>query len=186
MKVLSSLALLLVAVISCANVTANQNLQQHSAVQDAKQINNPELWPKPSNPVAEGAQSSPALTVVQNFFTAYGKGDLKSLRQYVADDIEWHIPGRHPLAGTKRGIEEFINFFSQLDEAGFKAEVMILAANDRYVIDAHRGWSTGATDNIDLNWILLHQIKNGKIQRVQNFSGDLYASDRFFSHFFSK
>lgn len=63
---------------------------------------------------------------------------------------------------------------------------MILAASDTYVIDAHRGWSTKADSNIDVNWVLLYQIQNGKIQRVQNFSGDLYASDEFFEGFFSK
>ena len=61
---------------------------------------------------------------------------------------------------------------------------MILAANDNYVIDAHRGWSnTDSGENIDLNWVLLYQIEGGKIKRVQNFSGDLYASDAFFTRY---
>ncbi|GAA5213511.1 nuclear transport factor 2 family protein [Corallincola platygyrae] len=154
-------------------------------IKDALAINNAALWPKPANPVAAGSEESPALKVVQNFFAAYGKGDTEALKSYVADDVEWHIPGRHALAGTKRGVDEFLAFFEQLGQAGFHAEVMILAANDTYVIDAHRGWSTtaGADENIDLNWVLLYQIEDGKIKRVQNFSGDLYASDLFFNHF---
>jgi len=149
--------------------------------QDAQQINRPDNWPKPANPIASGSEESPALKVVQGFFNAYGRGDTQALKQFVAEDIEWHIPGQHPLAGTKRGIEEFSAFFTALAQAGFKAEVMILAANDQYVIDAHRGYSTTATGQIDLNWVLLYQVQHGKIQRVQNFSGDLYASDAFFS-----
>ena len=90
------------------------------------------------------------------------------------------------LAGTKRGIQEFTDFFSKLGKAGFQAQVMILAANDTYVIDAHRGWSSKADNSIDLNWVLLYQIEDGKIKRVQNFSGDLYASDRFFDTFFAE
>ena len=67
---------------------------------------------------------------------------------------------RSPLsAGTKRGITEFTEFFGKLGQAGFKAEVMILAANDTYVIDAHRGFSTAEDENIDLNWILLIKLK---------------------------
>ncbi|KJZ15299.1 hypothetical protein TW85_05820 [Marinomonas sp. S3726] len=152
-------------------------------MQNTVEINNPALWPKPANPVASGSENSAALQVVQGFFGAYGKGDTDGLREFVADDVEWHIPGRHQLAGTKRGIDEFVAFFNQLGEAGFAAEVMILAANDTYVIDAHRGWSTKAKDSVDLNWILLYQIENGKIKRVQNFSGDLYESDMFFNKF---
>ncbi|MDN3685175.1 hypothetical protein QW180_22665 [Vibrio sinaloensis] len=26
---------------------------------------------------------------------------METLKQYVAEDVEWHIPGRHKLAGTK-------------------------------------------------------------------------------------
>ncbi|MCV6602942.1 MAG: nuclear transport factor 2 family protein, partial [Cohaesibacter sp.] len=110
----------------------------------------------------------------------YAKGDTAMLKEVVAEDVEWHIPGRHALAGTKRGLDELGAFFQALHGAGFKAEVMILAANDNYVIDAHRGWSNTGTGDVDLNWVLLYQIIDGKIQRIQNFSGDLYTSDVFF------
>lgn len=169
----------LVSTASAGEATINQQ-----AVQDAIEINQANLWAKPSNPIAAGSENNAALKVVQNFFVAYGKGDMDTLKNYVAEDVEWHIPGRHKLAGTKRGIDEFITFFNQLGTAGFKAKVMILAANDNYVIDAHRGWSTQAEQNIDLNWVLLYQIENGKIKRVQNFSGDWYASDQFFNQLF--
>lgn len=154
-----------------------------SATDDSLAINNPALWPKPDNPIAAGSEKSPALKVVQSFFAAFGKGDTQALKQFVADDVEWHIPGKHPLAGTKKGADEFLEFFAKLGSAGFKAQVMILAANDTYVIDAHRGWNTKGEEKIDLNWILLYQVKDGKIQRVQNFSGDLYRSDAFFTQF---
>ncbi|WCE31836.1 nuclear transport factor 2 family protein [Vibrio sp. SCSIO 43137] len=166
-----------------AHAAADVAMSNTKAAKDAVEINTPSLWPKPANPVAQGSENSNALKVVQGFFGAYGKGDMQGLKQFVAEDVEWHIPGRHPLAGTKRGIDEFVAFFNQLGAAGFAAEVMILAANDTYVIDAHRGWSSKADENIDLNWILLYQIEDGKIKRVQNFSGDLYESDKFFAKF---
>lgn len=86
------------------------------------------------------------------------------------------------MSGIKKGIDELIAFFEELKGLGFKAEVMILAANENYVIDAHRGWNTKGSKQVDLNWILLYQIVDGKIKRVQNFSGDIYTSDNFFNH----
>ena len=178
LKTLSTLALVgLFSTVSFAN---------QQAVADSAEINQEQRWVKPTNPIASGSENSPALKVVQNFFAAYGRGDLEGMQAFIADDVEWHIPGHHKLAGTKRGIQEFTDFFAKLGEAGFKAQVMILAANDNYVIDAHRGFSTKADENIDLNWVLLYQIEDGKIKRVQNFSGDLYASDKFFNTFFSQ
>ena len=164
---------------------SSEQTNYSAAIKDAQEINNQSLWPKPQNPISFGSQSSSALQVVQNFFSAYGSGKLDELSKYVAKDVEWHIPGRHVYSGTKRGSEEFTSFFSKLGEAGFKAEVMILAANETYVIDAHRGFSNVNGENIDINWILLYQIENGKIKRVQNFSGDLYASDAFFNSLFN-
>jgi hypothetical protein len=57
---------------------------------------------------------------------------------------------------------------------------MILAANDNYVIDAHRGWSNTGENDIDMNWALLYKIEDGKIKQVQNFSADSYSADKFF------
>ncbi len=154
----------------------------HAAkTKDAIAINIPSIWAKPGNPVAPGSENNENLKLVMKMFDAYAKGDTEVLRQLVAEDIGWYIPGRHPLSGIKRGVDELISFFEELKDLGFKAEVMILAANDNYVIDAHRGWNTKGNKKVDLNWILLYQIVDGKIKRVQNFSGDLYTSDHFFS-----
>lgn len=152
----------------------------------ANNINDEKLWVKPANPIAKGSESNKNLQTVVAFFQAYGKGGYEAIKKVVASDVEWHIPGTHKLAGTKKGVDELVAFFNKLGAAGFKAEPMIFAANDNYVIDAHRGWSTKAKDgkNIDLNWILLYQIVDGKIKRVQNFSGNSYEADRFFNNFY--
>jgi uncharacterized protein len=152
----------------------------------ATSINNPQLWPKPENSVPVGLENNMNVKIVQSFYEAYGKKDLEGIRQVLAEDVQWHIPGRHPLSGTKNGINEVISFFDELGKAGFKAEVMILAANDNYVIDAHRGWSNVTNgDNVDLNWVLLYQIENGKIKRVINFAGDQHIADEFFTKAYS-
>jgi uncharacterized protein len=148
----------------------------------ARSINSPQLWPKPVNPIPTQLENNTNIQLVQDFFEAYGKNDLAGMRQVLAEDVQWHIPGRHPLSGTKNGIDEVINFFDELGKAGFKAEVMILAANDNYVIDAHRGWSNVTdVENVDLNWVLLYQIENNKIKRVINFAGDQPLADEFFT-----
>ena len=174
------------SIATLASLFSEFGLANDQAIANSTEINQEHMWVKPANPIATGSENSPALKVVQNFFSAYGRGDLEGMQAFISEDVEWHIPGQHKLAGTKRGIKAFTEFFAKLGDAGFKAEVMILAANDSNVIDAHRGFSTKSDDNIDLNWVLLYQIEDGKIKRVQNFSGDLYASDRFFDSFFSE
>jgi ketosteroid isomerase-like protein len=152
----------------------------------ARNINSPQLWPKPVNAIPTELENNTNIQIVQDFFDAYGKNDFEGIRQVFAEDVQWYIPGRHPLSGPKNGIDEVMNFFEELGKVGFNAEVMILAANDNYVIDAHRGWSNVTSgENVDLNWVLFYQIENNKIKRVINFAGDQPLADEFFTKSYS-
>jgi len=120
------------------------------------------------------------IAVVKQFFKYYEKKDIVGLREIFAPDIEWHVPGHHPLAGTKRGVEEVIAYYKQLQKANFRAEVIILEGNDHYVMDCHRGWAKVGDVKIDMNWVLLYTIENGKIKSMKNFPGNQHAADAFF------
>ena len=120
------------------------------------------------------------VAIVKQFFKYYKKNDIVGMREIFAPDIEWHVPGHHPLAGTKKGIEEVIAYYKQLQKANFKAEVIVLEANDNHVIDCHRGWAKVGDHKLDMNWVLLYTIENGKIKSMQNYPGDQHAADAFF------
>lgn len=123
----------------------------------------------------------PNVAIVQRYYQAYGSGDLATVREIFAPNITWTIPGHHPLAGTKRGVDEVLAFFDQLAKAQFKAEVLFLGGNNSYVVDVHRGWSNlQQGDNIDELWALLFRIENGQIAEAINFPGNQHAADAFF------
>lgn len=118
--------------------------------------------------------------VITDYYAAYAAGDMSKVADFFADDIEWHIPGHHPLAGTKRGKAEVAAFFQQLGKAGFRAELIALMADENWVIDMHRGWSNREVDNVDTIWVLAFRIEHGKIREARNFSYDQAAADTFF------
>ena len=120
------------------------------------------------------------IEVVQQFFEYYTKRDLEGMKTVLANNIHWHIPGHHPLSGTKTGREEVIAFFTNLQKASFKADLIILGENDNYVIDCHRGWGEFGDHKVDMNWVFLYKIEQGKITNVQGFAGDQHAADAFF------
>lgn len=123
----------------------------------------------------------PNVVIVQRYYQAYGRGDLATVREIFAPDITWTIPGHHPLAGTKRGVDEVLAFFDQLAKAQFRAEVLFLGGNDNYVVDVHHGWSNlEQGENIDELWALLFRIENGRIAEAINFPGDQHVADAFF------
>ena len=120
------------------------------------------------------------VAIVKQFFKYYEKHDIIGLSEIFAPDIEWIVPGHHPLSGTKKGIEEVIAYYKQLQKANFNAEVIILEGNENHVIDCHRGWAEVGNLRLNMNWVLLYTIENGKIKTMQNFPADQHAVDAFF------
>jgi len=124
----------------------------------------------------------PRVRVVQDYYEAYATGNLDNLRPFFAEDIVWRIPGEHPLAGDKRGVEEVLAFFEQLNRGGFGAEPLAFALdpNTGWVIDLHRGFSTEGEGRIDTLWALAFRVENGRIHEAINFSFDQAAANRYF------
>jgi len=121
------------------------------------------------------------IKVVQDFFAAYGNNDLDGIAAVMDEKVRWHIPGRHPLSGTKNGRDEVLEFFAQLGTAGFKAEPIYFGADENYVVDIHRGWSNAdGKPNVDTTWALVYRIVDGKIVEATNLSADQDAANTFF------
>jgi len=130
---------------------------------------------------AMAASPEENIKVVQDFFAAYGAGDLDGIAAVMDADVKWHIPGRHPLSGTKNGRDEVLAFFEQLGVAGFKAEPIYFGADETHVVDIHRGWSNAdGKPNVDTTWALVYRIEDGKIVEATNLSADQDAANTFF------
>ena len=137
-----------------------------------------------ATPVVAGSPDD-NIKVVQDFFAAYGTNDLDGIAEVMDEDVRWHIPGRHPLSGTKKGRDEVLAFFAELGGAGFKADPIYFGADETHVVDIHRGWSNAAgKPNVDTIWALVYRIENGKIVEATNLSADQDAANTFFwSHY---
>jgi uncharacterized protein len=122
----------------------------------------------------------PNVALIEEYYAADGGNDLDAMRnRFFASDIVWRIPGHHPLAGVKRGVDEVVAFFGQFARARFRAETVFLEANDEWVVDLHRGWSE-AGPGIDMMWALAFRVRDGTIVKAVNYPGDQHAADRFF------
>ena len=126
-------------------------------------------------------QLHPNIQLIQRFFYSYANNDLACIKEILASDIKWVIPGNHILSGTKRGVEEVLNYFKELSKYHFEAEPIVMGFNEDYVIDCHWNWSnTNGSDNLKSMSCLLWKISGGKIIEVYNFPQDQYLVDSFF------
>jgi uncharacterized protein len=129
----------------------------------------------------------PNVSIVERMYDCFNRDDLDTLRQEVFDpNLEWNLPGRHPLSGRKNGAEEAIAFFGELRKANIQVDlVRIDAWGDDTVVEVHRGHGRSGSAELDALNCTHYQIRDGKIARVQVYISDQHSVDTFFWTVFS-
>ena len=125
------------------------------------------------------------LEIINKFFEAFGKQDMAALNELVAPDIQWIFPGHHPLAGTKKGIEEVVNFFDSMgkimEASNIKVERLVNGVNDDYVVECQHIWTNRKDgNNLDHYWCVLWAFRDGKITEGRHLASDQHLVDSFF------
>ena len=62
------------------------------------------------------------------------------------------------MASKDPKLEAIDAFLTQLGKAGFQADPRFLEANDEYVVDVHRGWTTEGVGQVDTLWALVRHV----------------------------
>jgi ketosteroid isomerase-like protein len=113
------------------------------------------------------------------------EGDVPAVLAVFSDEITWHVPGRSPLAGDYAGHDEVVGFFQALGERSngtFHLEVHDILDNGKDTVvvlvteHAERNGSVLAASAVHV-W----RFRNGKAASFQNFDGDNYELDEFWS-----
>ena len=125
------------------------------------------------------------LDIINRFFEAYGKHDLKEIRLVLNENAKWVFPGQNPLSGTKEGIEEIVTFFDKMGDlmgkSNIKVEKLITGVNDNYVVECqHICANREDCNNLDHHWCVLWGFENGKIVEGKHFAENQYKADAFF------
>ena len=122
------------------------------------------------------------VSLVEKMYECFNRGDMETIKREVfAGNIEWRLPGHHPLSGTKRGADEVIAFFAQLTKSGIKVDLIrIDSFGEEYVVEVHRGYGQAGDAKLDANNCTHYHVVNGRIQDVQVYISDQHAVDLFF------
>jgi ketosteroid isomerase-like protein len=122
--------------------------------------------------------------VVRTGYDAFAKGDLETLRELMAADVVWKVPGKSPLAGNKKGIEATLAYFTQLFEltdGTFKVEPLDFAVGAEHVIVSQLNSGERKGKSLQLDAVLVFSFRDGKISGCSEFENDQYRLDEFFS-----
>lgn len=126
------------------------------------------------------------FSIIDNFFEAYGRHDLKAIQQVVSEDIKWVFPGHNTLSGTKTGIEEVISFFDKMGgimgKSNVQVEKLVMGGNNDYVLECQH-ILTNREDgiNFDQDLCVLWIFRDGKLIEGKHFISDQSEADIFFN-----
>lgn len=123
--------------------------------------------------------------VVRRMYAAINAGDVATAAACFAPDAVWILPGRGPLAGTHRGVQEIHqNFFAQLGPLSggtFQAELLDVTEGERYVVAVQRATAEHGGTTLDVTGCQLMTVQDGQITEVRGHYSDQYALDDFWS-----
>ena len=127
----------------------------------------------------------PNLDLIDQFFAAYGNHDLAALRDVLAEDATWTLPGHHPLSGTRVGIDAIVAFFDAIGtimgRSNPRVEKLVMGANERYVVECQYIRTNRADGpNLDQQMCVLWSFAKGKIASGQHLAADQDALDAFY------
>ncbi len=124
----------------------------------------------------------PNEDLVRRGFDAFSKGDVDTLRELFEQDAVWHAPGRGPLSGDHRGVDEILGFFArtmELTAGTFRVELHDVLANDEHAVALYvaRGEREGRT--LEDKSVLVSHVRNGRLAETWTYFEDQYAGDEF-------
>lgn len=126
----------------------------------------------------------PNADLIRKGYAAYSTGDMNTINELFADDIEWHVAGRGPLSGDYHGKNEVFGFFGQLMERSggtSRVEVHDVLANDEHGVALVV--TSGSREGRDFTGRDVHtfHLRDGKVVEFWDAPLDQYAQDEFWS-----
>jgi uncharacterized protein len=129
--------------------------------------------------------ANPSADLVREAFAAFGRGDVDALqRQYFAEDIRWHFPGRSPLAGDHAGVAlvaEMLGRTVQLSGGTHRLELHDVVGDDDRVVALATARAERAGRQLEASVVHVFQIRDGKVAEAWTYHADLYSLDEFWS-----
>lgn len=125
-----------------------------------------------------------APTAFHRYLDALARGDMDALRATLADDVVWHQPGAHSLAGDHRGpdaVLRLLGAFMERSGGTFALAPTGPAMDNGDLVALPVRFSAQAANRTDLamSGVDLFRIAEDRIAEVWLFSEDQPAEDAF-------
>jgi ketosteroid isomerase-like protein len=115
---------------------------------------------------------------------AYADGTLEPLRELLAPDVVWHVPGRSAIAGDHVGIDAVIAYFDRrrsMTDATFRITIHGASLIADRVVQLAGGIAVRDGDSVSWETVGVFRVSDGRIAECWLVPFDLYAFDRIWT-----
>lgn len=130
-------------------------------------------------------EEHPGVARARQSIELYMKGDFDRLRDFYAEDVVWHVAGRHPLSGDYQGRERLFEYFERVRSA--TGGSLVLEPLSILASDQHTAMFTlvrGKRDGRTLDALLAQAFRvdpDGRYVEYWAMAEDQRAVDEFWS-----
>jgi ketosteroid isomerase-like protein len=104
----------------------------------------------------------PGVQRAREYVDTFTNGDLDALRDFYAEDVVWHVGGRHRLSGDYSGRDALFSYFEEvrrLTGGTLRLEPESIVSSDRYTAMFTR--VTAQREGKNLDTVLAQILRNG-------------------------
>lgn len=124
------------------------------------------------------------LATFRSIYSAFTTGDMDSLATFFDDDVVWHTPGQHPLAGTHEGrAATFASFAQEFERSGgtYSVDVREVLANDEHVVALLHATADREDKRLDQDYVIVFHMGDGKVDAAWEVWKDQASVNEFWS-----
>lgn len=126
----------------------------------------------------------PNAALIQGAYDALANRDPSVLLDLIADDVRWHLPGRHPHAGDFEGKDALLAHWRDYGEATGASHfppVLAVLADDRFAIAIEHVELERNGKSYNRHDLVVYRIKDGKIVEGWVYPENPYEIDDLLS-----
>jgi ketosteroid isomerase-like protein len=124
----------------------------------------------------------PNVARYRRMMDAFNAGDLGTISDVVASDVEYVIPGRSAIAGQAHGLAALLELLGRAKEQSggtLRLDLRSVVADDEYLFAYGRVSATRKGRTLDSDHCVVFRFAEGKIVEGRTIPVDLYAFDAF-------
>ena len=115
------------------------------------------------------------VKAVERIYAAFGQGDIPTILNMLAENIDWLFPGPAdiPFAGRYRSREQVAQFFKIVGETieveQFEPQKFI-AKGDKVVVFGHERMRVKSNGRLcETDWVHVFTLRNGKVVKIHEY-----------------